>query len=1537
MSVAMVRGAMVKAGGQGFARYLVFALALCSLLAYSVGSSPGLASSTSAAVSRPEPDIAAILKHVEALSSLGSRLTGYEGCRLAAGYIASVLRGYGLEVRLHNYTVVVPVDKGSELIIEFRNGTKLALKAHALWPNGVNPSPTPPGGLEGPLLYAGTGSLSEFNGKPVKGSIVLMEYESGSNWLNAAKLGAKAVVFIGPEKVPPYFEALAKFLDTPLNFPRLYVPSSYGALLRRAAEEGATAVVVSRIAWEVVEATNVIGVLRGAVNDAILVTAHYDSWSVVPALASSAHEALAPAFLLELARILSAQRPYRTVWFVFFSGHWQALAGAREFVETYYFGPEVESGAFKPVMLINVGDLDPRGFGLQLLRGGSGTFYATTGNAGGITLRYAWVLRKILDYLADPALRSLIANMTGLDPSSYVRDFFTNDMYWGTEQYPYMLDSEPAEMTRGVSFTIQTAFASKQWLGSPVSDLEDLKQRAHALRPQLLVITHIVSSFVNEKEWGYRWDEVSPSRLYIVPGGFSQYAGFITLKGKVIQYNFSSGWYSPVPRALVRVYLGFHSGSFYFPFPYPFNKIVAFADEKGEFEVHGLAPYPFIPGFGAVGGGLVRSMYVADAWVVNQTTGEILYAPDLGLYGSKALPPRVSPLSHPDYITVVVNRFNTIVLFDLVNPKEGRPAAIPDPRIVTYGDSPSFFLALGGVLQVQDFETRGEPLVYGAYYNGYETVGLAFFMPRSRAAVLFRVGGLAKPVGGRPTIVLVNASRESPEGSGIGESWVVEFSALRYAQDLLLLTKHRYEGLESRGVRSASAEEKIRIAESLLVNATASLERMEYDKAHALAMAAWSVACSAYEEVMSLIDDSSRTGLFFFTLIVASAVFLERLLLHGEGLRRLLSMVALGALLLLSFSAVHPALNVMTSPPMAVLGMVVFVLFALTAGVLADETQKAMKEAAYRLLGAHAVEYGRLGLAATSFTVAIEGMRKRRARTLLTLVTLVTVAVAVTSLTSISPYVGVEEVVVGRAPAYSGLLLKSGLGVPPLDVYHPTLAEMVSGIVGARGVVLPRAWYYPPSIGPRVGVYGLVTPEREFRGNQSYRVLAVLGMTGKDVEWTLGPYLTPGSRAFLEGETFACIVPDSLAKLLNVSVGDRVNFQGVSLLVVGVFNSSLLQLAANVTRDLDGLSIAPIDPHYVQQLGLGVLVPAQQVPPPVSWSSLLVVPLELALRMGGYVAAVSVRAPPGGPGALLEAGRLLALALDVPVYASKEGSVVRFSRYPTFVAFGWELIPVVLVIGALNVLVTLLGNLREKTKEIYVYSAVGLSPSGAVIMFLVETSVFAVLGAFVGYYLGFLLNRAFLQLGFLPPGFAFNYASLFTIISISVLLAAAMLTSLYPARVAASLITPSLERKWKPPTKPRGGVWEVPMPLSLPSLEEARGLVEFLQEYYEGAGAEKPSFRVVRVARPEPLRLQLEVALAPYELGMTQTAEIAAEYSKVENRYRVATVLKHVSGPEKMWASYAYFFIDDLRKQLLLWRALSAEERQRYIRGRQKP
>ena len=1483
---------------------------------------------------RVEPS--SLIEHVKAISSFGSRVTGYDGCRRTAAYIMEVLESYGLRVFTHKFRVVVPVDEGSSIrvvtddrIIEYR--------AYALWPNGINPSSTPSGGVRGKLIYVGRGRLEDFDGKDVDGSIVLMDYESGDNWLNAVKLGAKAVVFIGPDHVAPYIESLKKFLDTPLHFPRLYVEHDDGEELKKLAARGVEAIAESRIAWREVEAENIIGVLEGETPDTILVTTHYDSWSAVPALASSAHEALAVAYLLELAEAMSRRKPYHTVWFVFFAGHWQALSGPREFVERFYFGPELANGTFKPVMLINVGDLDPMGTGLQLLRGGAGTLYATTSNAGGITLRYAWVVKKLYtEYLMDPGLRDSLKEMVGVEPTTYVKDYFTNVMYWGTEQFPYMLDSEPAEMTRGVSFTIQSAYASKQWLGSPVSDLGELtEERVEALRPQLTVITHVINSFIEEREWGLKWSETAPARLYIVPGGFSQYAGFITLKGRVVTYNLSVGWYRPYPRALVRVYVGLQSGDVYFPFPYPFNKMMTFSDENGEFEIHGLAPYPFIPGGGAAGGGLVRAMYVAEAWVVNETTGDVEYAPNLGIYGARALPPKVSPLSHPDHVTVVINKFNSITLFDLVNPKEGRPAIIPDPRIAAFAGSPNWFYGMGGVLMTQDFDAKGDPLFFGVYYNGYETTGMAFFMPKSRAAVILRIGGLARPAGGRPVLVLVNSSEKEPEGVGLARSVVVKLPAFRYAKDLLLITRHRYGILSSRGIRCLSAEEKLELAEKMLEEAEKYLRERLYSRAYPLALAAWSVAEGAYEEVMPLIEDSSKTSLFFFALIIPAALFLERLTFHSEGRRRVLSSVLIGSMLIGVFAIVHPALHVMMNSIMAVLGMLAFMLFVLTMGVLADETQRVLREISYRLLGFHAVETGRLGTASASFTVALENMRRRRLRTALTLVTLVAIAIAVTSLTSVSSYITVKEVTVPYRPTYKGILVKSGFGTPPQDVYHPALVSLVKGIVGEKALILPRAWYYPPSIGPNIGVIARVTTEKGLLKNMTYTVKAALGLTPRDSELLLGRYMTPGSRPFIEGELMSCIIPDTMARLLGVEVGDHVIFQGLRLLVVGVYNASLLQLDVNATRDLDGLPVTPIDPHYIQQLGLGVLVPSQQVPPPVSWSSTIVVPYELALKMGGYVSMISVRFPRElSTDEIVGIARVLSITLDVPSYTSYGDRVVRMSRYPSFAVMGWEVLPVILLIGALNVAVTLLSNVKERVRDIFVYSALGLSPMGAVIMFLVEAMVYASLSILVGYYLGFALNNAFLNLGVLPSYFTFNYASVFAVLSLLILLLAALSSSLYPARIAAAMITPSLERRWKPPTKPRGGVWELPLPLSLPSLDEAKGLIEFLKEYYEGAGAQKPAFTVRRIdsVSYEPPSIEMRVALAPYEMGILQRVRIEAIYSEREKRYMMIATLLHETGPEKLWASFSYYFIDDLRKQLLLWRSLPLEEHRRYIR-----
>ncbi|MCS7105635.1 MAG: hypothetical protein NZ954_08775, partial [Thermofilaceae archaeon] len=238
-----------------------------------------------------------IMEHVSRLSGFGSRMTGYPGYYQAVNYIYGYLKDeLNLKVLNNTYKVLVPIDV--ETYIEVLEPFRERVKAYVLYPNGVNPSSTPPDGLEGSFFYAGSGDLASFNGKEVNGSIVALEFNSQANWLNAAKLGAKAVVFIEPDSTT-FYECDKKFLDTPIYFPRVYVRKTDWERLR-----GATRVrVVSRVEWREIEAVNLVAIINGSsASDVIVLASHFDSWSVVPALASSKSEAIAPALLMELAR-----------------------------------------------------------------------------------------------------------------------------------------------------------------------------------------------------------------------------------------------------------------------------------------------------------------------------------------------------------------------------------------------------------------------------------------------------------------------------------------------------------------------------------------------------------------------------------------------------------------------------------------------------------------------------------------------------------------------------------------------------------------------------------------------------------------------------------------------------------------------------------------------------------------------------------------------------------------------------------------------------------------------------------------------------------------------------------------------------------------------------------------------------------------------------------------------------------------------------------------------------------------------------------
>ena len=152
---------------------------------------------------------------VETLSAPASRMTGYPGATAAREWLVAELERLGIaEIYRHEFPVLVPIDEGFWLECA---GERLEL--FGVWPNLVRTPTLPTEGIEGQLVYGGDGSRLEE--QPLAGRIVLLDYVSGTAWVDAFHLGAAAVVFLESAGAHRK-EAEQKFLDVPADLPRLY-------------------------------------------------------------------------------------------------------------------------------------------------------------------------------------------------------------------------------------------------------------------------------------------------------------------------------------------------------------------------------------------------------------------------------------------------------------------------------------------------------------------------------------------------------------------------------------------------------------------------------------------------------------------------------------------------------------------------------------------------------------------------------------------------------------------------------------------------------------------------------------------------------------------------------------------------------------------------------------------------------------------------------------------------------------------------------------------------------------------------------------------------------------------------------------------------------------------------------------------------------------------------------------------------------------------------------------------------------------------
>ena len=173
-----------------------------------------------------------------------------------------------------------------------------------------------------------------------KGAIILAEFNSGTRWINAAMLGASAVIFIEPETTIRG-EAENKFLTVPANIPRFWVSKTDASQLKEILSNGEDVNVRLRgkMKWERRVGQNIRGFLEGGDpvlrDELVVLTAYYDAMSVVPAIAPGADPTCGIAVMMELIRLFGEPqyRPGRSVLFVAVDAHFQGLAGMRAFME----------------------------------------------------------------------------------------------------------------------------------------------------------------------------------------------------------------------------------------------------------------------------------------------------------------------------------------------------------------------------------------------------------------------------------------------------------------------------------------------------------------------------------------------------------------------------------------------------------------------------------------------------------------------------------------------------------------------------------------------------------------------------------------------------------------------------------------------------------------------------------------------------------------------------------------------------------------------------------------------------------------------------------------------------------------------------------------------------------------------------------------------------------------------------------------------------------------------------------------------------
>ena len=1405
-----------------------------------------------------------------------SRVVGYPGHEKAADFIASEFRRLGMEdVEAETYGVTVPVDRGGSLTVE---GTGESFPIHGLWPNLIKTTTLPADGVRGHLLYGGSGEMSAFNGNRVEGAVVLMDFNSWNNWLNAAMLGAQQIVFIEPDTTFTA-EAETKFLQVPNSVERFWIDKASGEKLKAliAQRDEVYVTLKARMDWEKPETRNILGWIRGADpalrEKIVVINAYYDAMSVVPARAPGAEMACGIVGLMQLAEYFSAYPPKHTLLFLASSGHHLGFRGICDFLSRHsrkekHFA-ELMTEPLELPLLISL-DLTSQTDEVGVWNSTRNYYYK----------RFFTPFGKSFVHYSEA-----IAEHFGLDPTDALIDGINpkGGMNWDMYVPGKILktDGEVVLEAGTPALSLITVNDARFRVDTPLDKAEYVNFKN---------LTGQIRTLAGVLDLGLNSDDFLPDYKLDPDDRMRGLKGFVrTFPRRSITPD------RPRPGAVASLRMGIDKSvkgvrRIYYDI----------ADENGEFYMPGIAE---------------RRVDV-KAFYMDPQTGEITYAPNRGrqarIYrGEFDMDWWISKRTQILFPCITTDFYDTV-----------------DPRYLTKLSSISV-LGLGN--------TAPQEYGYAIGFGPEEPVGTIFTTPGERVKIVMR----EREIGVRYLLLNAKSAESVEVARGDGfqtlEHGAFTRSSFQAAKDMWMLNEARMRELEEYSIENqrmtnlhARAKEHLDLAEE-------ALRDRRWDAFIKHTRAGMGLESKAYPDVKNTQNDVIRGVIFFMLLVIPCAFFTERLVFTFSDIR--MQIVGFGAafvVIWIFLSQVHPAFD-LSNPFVILLAFVILALAVFVISIVSSRFSDNIRQLRAEEVLLHDTDVGRIGASVAAFQLGIANLKKRKMRTGLTFATLVLLTFTVLSFMSIKTTLNFSQLPLDIEGKYPGLLIRSQFWGPLEDTaYDYAKINFVD-----HGEIAPRSWYItrdkkktpietPDKSTKVLGILGLAANEPAVT---KIDTLLSHGRWFKPGEFAC---ILPGKMA-----DQLDVSPEDVGKKHVRLFGNQLKVVGLidaekmrhhldldgEMLSPADFKLTDEEIVARITqqesREKQGLEQPQLETMSFEHLNP---------------DDIAIVPYKMLREVGSPLQSVAIRLRDGVD---VEAQiKEYVSRLSMVLYAGipqADGSI----RVAIYSSLGWGPLPglanlfVPILVAALIVLNTMMGSVYERFREIGIYSSVGLAPVHIAFLFIAEACVYAVLGTVAGYLLGQGVAKLLLWQGWLQ-GLSVNYSALSTVISSALVMLVVLLSSLYPARQASLMAVPDVTRRWKLPD-PDGNRWHFEFPFTVGG-KDVFGLSVFLVDYFESHMGESMGafytdgarFGAIETPTGPGYTIDTTIWLAPYDLGVRQQVHFEAISTGEHDIYAMTLTIDRLSGDAASWRRGNQGFMNALRKQFLIWRTVDPSHRVKY-------